>query len=218
MISTFSPEWFFGYDVVFELAFAIIALIVSILAFRVYKKTSQNNIMYFGVSFLLFSISYLIQSILNFLIISEINEQVHEALELDSIALFNFSGAIVHVIFMISGLAILVFTIFRTKNKVPLILLILISIFGILFSNNPFVTFYLFSTIYLIFLSVHFIVNYFRNKQTKTLLIAGAFILLLFSSFHFLISVDHQLFYVIGHFLELFAYLLILANLYLVLK
>ena len=70
----------------------------------------------------------------------------------------------------------------------------------------------------MIFITWHFIKNYMNKKHPNTLLIALAFLFLLFGSFHFLISVDHQLFYAIGHILELFAYLLILLNLYLVRK
>jgi hypothetical protein len=45
-----------------------------------------------------------------------------------------------------------------------------------------------------------------------------AFTFLLFGSLHYLLSVDHAIYYVIGHVLELFAYLCILANLIMVLR
>jgi len=57
-----------------------------------------------------------------------------------------------------------------------------------------------------------------RRKQKKNLLVLLAFCFLLFGSVHFLVSVNHALFYVIGHFLELIAYVLILTNLLLLMK
>ena len=84
--------------------------------------------------------------------------------------------------------------------------------------SNTLLAYYILSSIYLALISWHYIQNFLSNRQTKTLLVALAFIFLFFGSFHFFMSVNHELFYVIGYFLELLAYLLILANLYLVLK
>lgn len=216
--TTFSPIWFFGYDIALEFAFAVISLIVAILAYKIYKKTSQKTVMLFGTSFLLISISYFIQSLLNFLIISKANEQVCRIIKVQSISLFNQCGMFIHIFFMTIGLAIFVYITFKTENSKPLFLLVLISLLWIFLGQNTIFKFYLLTTVYLIFIGGHYISNYFKNKQTKTLLVAIAFLFLLFGKIHFLISVNHQLLYAIGHILELFAYLLILTNLYLVFK
>lgn len=212
-----APSWFYGYDVILELLFAVITLVVALFAFRVYKKTDQRPVRLFGISFLLISISYIIQSIFNFLIISEMNRQICTMIKLNSIAFFNLLGIYTHMLFMTLGLVILIVMTCKAKKRI-LWLLLLISILGIFFSSNSLYMFFLFSTIYLAFISFHFIKNYLNKKKTNSLLIALAFLFLLFGNFHFIISVDHALFYAIGHILELAAYMLIATNLYLVLK
>ena len=217
-IGPLSPDWFFGWDVVLELSFAIITMIVAFFALQVFRSTSQRQVKLLGISFLFFSASYFIQSVFNFLVFSEANEMVCSALNINSIAMFNLLGIYTHILFMTLGLVILVYMTFKTDKKRILWLLISTSILAILLSQNTLYLYFLFASIYLLFISWHFILNYFENKQKKTLLTATAFLFLLFGNIHFIFSVNHQLFYVIGHFLELVAYILILANLFLVLR
>ena len=213
-----APSWFFGYDVALELLFAVIALMVSIFAFKMYKATNQKQIKLFGISFAFISISYFIQSIFNYLIITKANENVCRAFKIQSIAWFDAVGLYAHILFMTVGLAILAYMTFKTEKTRILWLMMATSLLGIFLSINTLYMFFLFSTIYLVLLSWHFITNYLQNKQKKTLLIAVAFLFMLFGSVHFLVAVNHQLFYAIGHVLELVAYLLIFLNFYLVRK
>ncbi|MFH1591126.1 MAG: hypothetical protein ABIC95_04325 [archaeon] len=171
-----------------------------------------------SISFLLISISYLIQSLFNFFIISKANQEICRIIKIESILLFDTLGLYAHISFMTLGLTLLAYMSFRTEKKRILLLLVAISMFGVFLSMNALYLFFLFSSIYLVFISWYFIENFLRNRQKKTLLTAIAFLFLLFGTIHFIFSVNHQLFYAIGHILELFAYLLILSNLLLVLK
>lgn len=218
VLAHYSPSWFFGYDVALELLFAVTTLVVSIFAYRIYKETCHRTVKFFSISFLLLSVSYFIQSIFNFLIISRLNEDICNMIKIQSIAGFDRMGILTHILFMTVGLSILLYTTLKDKRLRMLWLLLLVSFSAIIFSRNTLYMFYLISSIYLGFISWHFILNYLKNRQTKTLLVAVAFLFLLFGSFHFIISVNHQLFYAVGHILELFAYVLILVNLYLVRK
>lgn len=218
VLVSLSPSWFYGYDIVLELFFAIISIMVTILAFKIYKKTSQKNVTLFGTSFLFIGVSYIIQSFINFLILSKLNENVCIVFKVQSVSLFNNLGILVHILFMTIGLCLLVYLTFKQEKIRILLLLILVSVFGIFLSKNILYTFYLFSTLFLIIISWYFISNYLKNKKINTLTIAIAFLFLLFGNFHFLISVNHQLFYALGHVLELIAYILILINYSMVLK
>ncbi len=214
--SYLSPEWFYGYDAGFELAFAVISLVVSLFAFRIYKKTSQRLVRLFGFSFLLISLSYFIESVLNYFIVTYLNGQMPVVEKLTSVAGFEYIGILTHIVFMTIGLSILLYATLKDRRLRLLWFLIIISLAAILFNEDTLYMFYMVSTIFLAFISWHFILNYLRNKQAKTLLVALAFIFLLIGNFHFLISVNHQLFYVIGHVLEFVAYAFILINFYLV--
>lgn len=213
-----SPDWFFGYDVLLEFLFAIVTFIVALLGFRIYHRTSQKQPLFLAWGFLLISISNILQSILNFLAITELNENVCGVINLQSITVFNTVGTYLHMFFMVLGLAVLSFMTLRSDDLRGLFLIAILSLLAVFFSANPLYFFYVVSSLLLLFISWFFIRNFLQNKQTKTLLVAIAFLFLLFGSVHFLIAVNHQLFYVVGHFLELVAYGLVLTNFFMVKK
>jgi hypothetical protein len=216
--TTIEPSWFFQYHIIMELCFAVIALAVSIFAFKLYKKISEKSVKFLGISFLLISLSYFIQSIFNFTILEELNDDASIILKLNSVAAFESMGNLVHIILLTIGLVMLLYTTLKEEKIRILFLIILVSLAGILFNSAPMMMFYLLSSIFLVFISWHYLLNYLKKKKAETFLIAFAFFLLLIGNIHLLIPVNHQLFFVVGHFLELVAYLMILTNLYLVLR
>ena len=212
------PEWFFGYDVMLELAFAVITLIVSIYAFKIWKLSGQRQSKLFGIAFLFISISYFIQSFLNFAIISQLNENICTALKINSVNVLNSIGLYAYMLFFITGLVTLAYIALKVKNVKAYSLLFAVIIFSLLFNSNNLYLFYFLSSVLLAYVFIHYFVNYLTNKKLNTLLVLIAFAFLLFGSIHFIFSVDHGLYYAMGHFLELIAYMLILVNLVLVVK
>ncbi len=212
------PNWFFGYDIVLELAFALIALIVSLYAFKVYKLSEQYQSKLFGFAFLFFSISYFIQSFFNFAIISELNKNICNMMKMQDINLFNSLGIYTHIFFFITGLVTLTYMTLGIKNMKVYSLILLVSFISIFFSLNKLYWFYALSSLFLIYIVSHYFINYLKNKQFKTILVLVAFGFLLFGQMHFIFAVDHVRHYITGHLLELVAYVLILINLILVLK
>lgn len=213
-----SPSWFYGYDIAFELVFAIISLVIAVFAFRIFKASEQRFVKYFGVAFLFISASYFLQSIFNSLAISKLNQNICGMIKLSSVVLFDAIGLYLHMLFFLLGIIIILYIALKLKGKLILFLIIAVTLASRIFSSNPSLTYYLLSSIYLAIITWHYVTNFLEYRQTKNLFVALAFLFLFFGSFHFFFSVNHELFYVIGHFLELIAYILILANFYLVLK
>lgn len=212
-----SPNWFSGYDVTLELIFAIIATIISAFAFKIYRTTNLKQIKLFSISFGFIALSYVVQAIFNTAAIMEVHES-NILMELKSIVFLKIMGLYTHMVLTIIGLCILAYMTFKIDKTRVLWLMLIISILGIFLSVNNLFIFFIFSVVYLMAITWHFITNYLEHKEKKTLLIVTAFLFLLFGNLHFIMSVNHQLFYVIGHILELIAYMLILINFYLVLK
>lgn len=206
------PDWFFGYDVVLEFLFAVITMIVAVQGFKIYKATLQKQPLYLAWSFLLISISNIIQSIINFLIITKLNENISQIVKIKSITMFNNIGIYTHMFFMLVGLSILTFMTLKTKEIRGLILITILSLASVFLSANPFLIYNVMTSILLITIVLYYIKNFLKNKKTNTLLIAIAFTFLLFGSIHFLFAVNHGLFYAIGNILELVAFSLVLIN------
>ena len=212
------PKWFFGYDVILELAFAVITLIVSIYAFKIYKLSGQRQSKLFGIAFLFISVSYFIQSFLNFTIISKLNQNICTILKINSVNVLNSIGLYAYSLFFIAGLITLAYMTLGVKSAKIYSLSIIVIISSLLLTSNELYLFYFLSSVLLAYIFAHYFVNYLNNKKLNTLLVLIAFAFLLFGNIHFIFSVNHGLYYAIGHFLELVAYMLILVNLVLVVK
>ena len=113
-----SPTWFYGYDVTFEVVFAIISLIIALFAFKIYKASDQRYAKFLGISFSLISFSYFIQSAFNFFAISKLNENICGMIRLNSVALFDSIGVYLHMLFFLLGIVILVFMVLKSSTKI----------------------------------------------------------------------------------------------------
>jgi hypothetical protein len=214
---SFSPAWFYGYDVALEVGFAVSALIIALFAYRIYRTTDQRQVLLFGSAFLLISFSYFMQSLLNLLIVTGADTSPCCGLTAANISMLGAYGTLAYILLMISGLTVLAYMTLRVERLRVLWLMLILAIIAIIFSISPLYSFFMLSTILLAVVLWHYVRNYQQSRQTKTLLVVLAFGFLLFGSLHFMLSVDHALYYAIGHILEMIAYMLILANLYLVL-
>ena len=214
----FSPPWFLGYGILLELLFFIIALTISIFAFKVYKKTYQKRLLLFSSGFFLISLAYLVQSLFNYLALSKLNEDICYLINIQSVAFFNFMGIIAHIFFMVLGLSVLTYLTLKVDKKRIFFLLISLPAIGLVLSKNIISIFFMYSSLFLFFLAYHFIKNYIKKKDNKSLLVASAFSLMLIANINLIFLSNNPIFYTFGHFLNLFAYLLIIWNFYLVLK
>jgi hypothetical protein len=212
------PNWFFGMDVIFELAFALITLSLSFYSYKIYKLTNQNSSKLFSEAFLLFSISYFIQSFLNFAIISTLGENICDVVKLQSIQSLNLLGTYIHMFFFIAGLVTLTYMTLKTDNQKIFVLMLSISLLSLIISMNKIYWFFTVSSLLLVFILHHYAVNFSKNKNTNSFVVLLAFTFLLFAEMQFIFAFDSSLFYVVGHYLELVAYVLILTNLIIILR
>jgi hypothetical protein len=213
-----SPTWFYGYDVVLEFIFAIIAFTIAGFAWRIYRISSQDSAKYLSLSFLLISLSYIAQSVFNLLFISKLNENISVTSKISWAIILDQLGFYFHMILFILGLAVLLFMTFKTTKERSFLILIALTLVALLVYESIFFKYYLLASIYLGFIAWYFIENFIASKNPKAFLISLAFTLLFFGYFNFFLAINNEMFYAVGHFLELAAYVLILVNFYLVLK
>jgi hypothetical protein len=215
---SFIPDWFFGNGMIFELAFAIITLAVSLYSFKIYKLSSDRHSKHFGYAFLFFSISYFIQFILNIAMLFEFNEAILNIIEFRSVITLDVFYIFTHMILFTLGLVTLCYMVLNVKNKLVYVGMVIASALIILFSVNQINIFYIFSSLLLLFITIYYLRNYIRDSRNKSTLMLIAFLALLFGHLHFIFLMNHTVYYIIGSFLELVAYILILINLLRVLR
>jgi hypothetical protein len=213
-----TPEWFFGYDIFLETMFAVIALLVCFYSWRIYKITQENHLRLFSWAFLFIGLSYIVQSSLNFIMLSHLDEIVSGAINLQSVYHLNLFGIYLHSILFLLGLLLLAYISLKIDNIRAFALLILITFSTLYFSPYKTFTLYLLSTILLAFTSYYYLTTYWVNRKSTTLMIFFSMMLLFISNMSFILATDKASYYVIGHVLEFMAYILVLSNLLFILR
>ena len=212
-----TPDWFFIYSIIFELLFSFIGALVAIYSLKLYNVTKEKELKYFGIGFSFISLSYFIWSMINSFLLDKLTDGV-QVLSLQEFVTIGSLGIYIYMLLFIVGLATLTYTALKVNNGKVYSLLIIISILIVILSDNKALSFQLLSSIFLIFLIMHYYSQFNKDKNYKRVIILVAFILLLLSRTQFILSTSQYIYYVIGHFLELIAYSLILLRLVLIIR
>ncbi|MGV8172538.1 MAG: hypothetical protein ACP5OA_07655 [Candidatus Woesearchaeota archaeon] len=212
------PEWFFGYDIALEVIFAIVTLIVSFYAWKIYKVTDERNIRLFSLAFLFISVSYMVQSLLNIIMLTQMEDEVCSLINLQSIYLLNLFGIYLHAILFLIGLLLLTYIALKIYSLQTFVLLFILVFTSLYVSPYKTLLLYILSTTLLGFISYYYIANYWNNRKSTTLLVAIAMVILFAGYMHFIFATDNQTYYVMGHVFELIAYILVLINLTIILR
>ncbi len=213
-----TPEWFFGYDIFLEMVFALVAFLVCFYAWKIYKLTQENHLRLFSWAFFFIGLSYIFQSVLNLIIVSKLDDDLSNIISLQSVYLLNLFGIYIHSILFLLGLLLLVYISLKIDNIRAFVLLLLIVFSTLYFSPYKTFTLYLLSSLLLAFTSYYYLITYWANRKSTTLMILLSMILLFISNMSFILATDKSLYYVIGHVLELIAYILVLVSLLMVLR
>jgi hypothetical protein len=210
------PSWFFGYDIVLELLFALVTLFVALYAWRVYRISKEREFGLMGVAFTFISLSFFAWSIINMFMVEELNEATR-VLVLHSITLLSVIGVYSHILLFMCGLITLFFMTVKNGDDRMYALTIILSILGILFAMSKTMAVYTFSSIILAFITYYYAKNYVKNKNFTTFTIMSAFVLLLSASLLMLFD-GLPYVYVICHIFEFVSFSAILIALISILK
>ena len=205
------PEWFLGYDIALNLLFGIITLIVSLYAFKIYRLSSLKQSKLFGISFSFISISYFVQSFLTIILLSKIH--VNKIISLTYFNTLYNLALYLHILLFIIGLVTLVYMTLNVNSKKIFSLILLLSLSPFLFTHDALHLFHMVSSLLLVFIFYHYMLNLLNKKSLKNFLVTSAFGLIFISSIIFMLALNYSIYYVIGDVIALVAYLLILINL-----
>ncbi|MBI2148757.1 hypothetical protein HYU23_03685 [Candidatus Woesearchaeota archaeon] len=208
------PEWFFKYTIAFELIFGLITLIVGIYALKIYKLSNQKQTKNFGIAFIFISIAYFIQAILNSILFSKLYTE--RIIALSTFNLWSNIGIFLYMFFFLAGLITLVYVTFNINSFRVYSLLFLLILGSMIVTPFKLNIFHIFTSILLIYIVVHYFLNYIKNKQLKNFLVLVAFTLLLFGNIDLIFSLNNSIYYVIADIISLIAYIIILINLILI--
>lgn len=204
------PEWFFGFDIAMELLFSLVTFAIAIFAMRVYNITKERKIRLFAMAFLLIGLSYLIWAFANLWFVSAVSEGF-KSISLESFVFFDALAAYAFMILFTIGLVCIVYISCDLKEVKSFSLILGLSLMVIAASQYKLVTFRILSVFLLLFIVMHYVNEFTEKRNKQSLWILVVFTLLLIGSADFMLSPLYYQTYVIGHFLELTAYLILLG-------
>lgn len=222
MISlVFSPQWFYGIDIIFEILAVIVTLIISLYSFRLYKFTHERSHKYFAVFFMAFAVSFLAKIATNFVLYYQ--NSVKTALEpmivkyqLLSKSMFFFqTGYDIHRFLLLIGLLGIYWLVSKSQDNEHRWIISFLLLIITLFSFQTYFVFHLTAAILL-----GFIVKHFKNicdcvkKKTAShaRLNLLAFTLLLFSQVVFIFTWLNTGIYVVAEVIQLAGFVTFLIN------
>lgn len=211
------PYWFFQLSVFLEVLFAVAAGIIAYYSFKVYKLSNQRTSLLFTFGFFFIALSYLIKSAVILFLLGEAKEGIRE-LSFQGLTLIGEVGFYANILLFILGLVTLTYMTTKKKNFLLYALLTALSFLVVLHNVDAIFLFNILSTLFLLYLCIHYGMEYSENQNKKTLLVLIAFVFLLLSGLGFVVAYDYYLNFVIGHMFELAAYILIIASLVLTIR
>jgi len=213
------PNWFLGYDVILQILFAVVTLVVSVYAFRISRMSNQRSARLFATSFFFIAMAYILKAVFNFLIISSLNENISLALKIASVNTINLIALNFHIILFTIGLITLLYMTFRVKSARVYTFLLITALMFMFLAANPVFSYHVFSSLLLLYILIHYLSHYIQRRRINNLFMMIAFFFLLLSNVQFMFSINNSaIAYVVAHCLEFLAYLLVLVNLVMVQK
>lgn len=224
----FTPDWFNGWDVIFDAASLLIALMIASYSWKVYRFNKENKYGYFSFAFIFVSLAFvfkiLTQGLLYYSSWRNLATNVlvpvvgKGNVGINYSELFFRGGFFIYMVLML-GAWLLIFFISQKKegrlksyyevSQIALFiyLVLLISIV----SNLKFFVFYLTASVILGLTVLNYYKNYLnRNKSSNSLKVMFGFLLILFGHLSFVFVFLDDGLYVLGEFLILLGFLLLL--------
>jgi hypothetical protein len=204
---------------IFEMIFVLFTASIAIYSLRIYKLSEQRESRNFGLAFAFLSISYFLLIVINSLFLSVTSGNMR-TMDLDEIMGLRNFAVFSHFLFLTLGFITLFYTTLKAKHERVYAILLTLCIAAIYFSCNRALIIYLVSSIFLAFISYHYLKEYRDNKNGRTLLVGLGMLLIFISNILMGFVGNYSLsnLYVLSRVLEIIAYSLIFTSLIKVFK
>lgn len=221
----FSPKWFFGYDIIFEILGVIATLMIAIYSFKLYKFSGKelHNYKYLGLSFLALAVSFLAKIATNFVLYyhrtvkDTLGDIIikHNLIEKSNI--FFQMGYDVHRFLMLLAFFGIYWLISRSDDHEHQWLFAYMIFIIALFSFNVYYVFHLTAAVLLLFIAKHYYnICFCKDAKKKNLKRAhmnfAAFFMLLLSQLSFIFVFANPAIYVVAEVLQLAGFVTFLIN------
>lgn len=218
----YSPDWFFGKDLMIDVISLVVLLLISVFAVKCYKINKNKGYLNFSIAFSLMALSFLFKILTNFTIYYTSFVE-NESLELVTLAyrasnILLIGGFLGYFFFGLLGLLSLFLVYKREIPREAMFLMVYFILLTTFVSMIYFCTFHLTSLIFLTFITATLIKNYKNNKSVTSKLLVYAFTIITASQLMFVFMGVHPLIYVIAETVQLIGYLVLFGVFFKIIK
>ena len=210
-----SPTWFVGIDAAFDTISVIVAILISIFSFRIYRFTSQKRYLALSGAYLLICFSFLIKIVTSLSIYFQIFAQkvgptILVRYSPERIQLLASLGLTSFQLMMLLGFLMIYGVLWGISDKRVIFLLLYLGTMMVLFSDISYYAFHATNIILLAFIVWKLKLNYNEKKTNLSRYVMIGFSLIVISQLFFLFIHLSKELYVFGESFQLLGYALLL--------
>ncbi len=230
----FGPQWFRGLDIAIDIVGIVTLFALGIFSFQLYKMKKERCSFWISMAFFIIALSFMFKILTNFTIYYHVLEtrqfgfMTFEYKTVHSSYILQYIGLVASRLLMLVGLYTLYSAYQKNQSKITtalvLYFIIVLNIFihqNMCLVNNctsPYYLFYLTSLILLVMITHHYIMTFKKTLNNNTLLLAAGFGIIAVSQAFFMFIHLSPALYVVGEFIQMIGYVLLLATLILVFR
>ena len=217
MVSVEALHTFYTIDLAFGLVSALVAFFIAGYALRGYLLTRDRTGLFFSSTFFLIALGLLSRVLFDYLVKFELTYNPR-FVALQGMTSLQALALTLSIFLVTSGYVFLIALFFKIRSRRIVALLIILIALLTLSTSNAYLTAHVIPAVLLFFVLLHTSENFLKKRTTNAFLVFASFVILLASELLFLLILKSISFYFIGSTLRVLAYLLLLANMLLVLK
>lgn len=220
----FTPDWFNGWDLIFEGISLIIAFLIAAYSWKVYRMSSEKKFMYFSLAFILISLGFLFKLITHGTLYYSSLQKVADTVLMPLTKggnyyrdLFYRTGFFLEMISMLLGWLLIFFISQKSRSRLTKfyeisqigLFIYLVGLISFV-SNFEYFVFYLTSSVILGIIVLNYYKNYLTTQSRNSYLVMNSFLLVLLSQFFFVFVFVWKELYVLGEIFLLIGFLSLL--------
>ncbi|MFW5977581.1 MAG: hypothetical protein ACOCQQ_03650 [Candidatus Nanoarchaeia archaeon] len=204
------PQWFLGFQIIFQLLFAGVTFFIGYYAYRLYRVARQQSLGFFSLAFAGISLGYLVQTIFNVFFWGGLKTQhIFNSFSqtISSSTQISVFVVLFHMLAMITGLVMLAFVTLRRKDLFLFSFLLTMTLVTLMVAHHIHHAFFIITGLLLLFITLQHLTRYTRKPSRVSLYVTLGFSLLFLGQLGLGLSSFTSALYVWGHVVTFVGYL-----------
>lgn len=205
-VNFYGPSWLFGADIAIQLIGAIIALLISIYGYKLYKLSSTKTDLYFSLAFLLLGFSFFIYTFLVPAVYIYYNyfSAIDPGILLKGSHILNF----IFIFLTLGAYTILnlVYSKIKNPNAIFTVFILILALDYFIYYSRSSLGLSIISALLTLLIALNVFKSYIIKKNKNTLFVVIAFALMTLANIFFGLGSYLNISFLFGHIAQLLGY------------